>query len=155
MGANFTELATRVAQSITTIERLSTQFDEQIGIHPEVSKHATKVDKDSVVKVVLNEKWLHIVAGRRHTNFEELSTNLLKNLDWDKLHKWIKQKAKHTLKLRGLVTWVLPTTDEDDEESDSEDDSSDEETNKHYNHTNMHMYIGQSCNFSLYVFLYY
>ena len=131
MGANFTELATtRVARSITTIKRLSTQFDEQIGIHPEASKHATKADKDDVmkvVKVVLNEKLLHVVPGRRHVNFAELSTNPLKQLDWDKLHTWIKQKAMHTMKLRGLVTGVLPTTDEDDEGSNSDEDSSDEE----------------------------
>ena len=96
MGANFTELATtRVARSITTIERLSTQFDEQMGIHPEASKHATKADKDDVikvVKVVLNEKLLHVITGRRHTNFAKLSSNPLKNLDWEKLHTWIKKK---------------------------------------------------------------
>ena len=32
------------------------------------------------------------------------------------------------MKLRGLVTGVLPTADEDDEESDNEEDSSDEES---------------------------
>ena len=52
MAANFTELATtRAARSMTTI---STQFDEQIGIHPEASKHSTKSDMDDVNK---SSKW--------------------------------------------------------------------------------------------------
>ena len=85
MAANFKELATtRVAQSMTVIDKLSTQFDEQIGIHPEASKHSDKEDVNKVIKVVLAEKLLHVIPGCSHSDFAKLSTNPLKNLNWGK-----------------------------------------------------------------------
>lgn len=133
MGANFTEKATtRVARSMTAIDSLSTQFDEQIGLHPEASAHSTKTDKDDinkVVKVVLSEKLLQVIPGRSHSNFTNVSSNPLKNLDWEKLHTWISQKAKCAVKSQTLSGGVLCTSNENDEEDESDDsEESDDET---------------------------
>ena len=74
----------------------------------------------------MNEKLLHVVPGCHHVNFAELLTNPLKQLDWDN-YTHESNKKQRTQWNWGLVTGVLPTTDEDDERNNSDEDSSDEE----------------------------
>ena len=94
MGANFTENAsTRIARSITTLDQISTNFDNQTSIHPEASAHCTKSDEydvKQVVSVVLNRRLFDIVPGREHSSFASMPTNPLLSLDMGSMEKWIK-----------------------------------------------------------------
>ena len=94
MGANFTEKATtRVARSITFLEKLSDDFDAQTGISPPTTAHTTKDDKKDVhhiATIVLKNKLLDTVASRCHSNFPKMS-NPLYRLDWEK-NKGMDQK---------------------------------------------------------------
>ena len=67
MGANFTEKATtRVARSISQLQKLSDDFDVQTGVSQPTIAHTTKDDKDDVhhiATIVLKNKLLDTVAG--------------------------------------------------------------------------------------------
>lgn len=94
MGANFIEKATtRVARSISFLDKLSDDFDAQTGISPPTTAHTTKDDKKDVhhiATIVLKNKLLDTVASRCHSNFPKMS-NPLYRLDWEK-NKGMDQK---------------------------------------------------------------
>lgn len=124
MGANFTEQATtRVARSITFLEKLCTQFDARTRIAPVTSAHTTKEDKkdmQQVVNIVLQNKLLHVIPGCYHTNFPQMSYNPLNDLDWNKMKEWIKNKVLAQKRYQPLAEGDIS-----DEDAASESDSSD------------------------------
>lgn len=124
MGANFTEKATtRVARSVTFLEKLTSDFDSNSGISPPPTAHTTKDDKNDVhhiATIVKTNKLLDIVNGRHHSNFPKMSKNPLNRLDWDKTKEWIKQKVIAQKKYQ-----PLSEGDISDEDAMSDCDSSD------------------------------
>ncbi len=126
MGANFTEKATtRVARSITFLEKLSEEFDAQSGVPPPTSAHTTKDDKKDVhhiAAIVMKNKLLDTVIGRCHTNFPKMSSNPLNRLDWKKMKEWINKKVIAQKKYQPLSEGDIS---EEDAMSDSDSSDSD------------------------------
>ena len=128
MGANFTEQASkRIARSISTLDKIVTNFDKQTNLHPETSAHSTKSDNHDVnqaVSVVLKCKLLDIVPGRKHSSFKTISINPLKKLDKETMDKWMKQKVMEAMKYKRLTGGQdCESSDVDDSwDSDSGDD---------------------------------
>ena len=127
MGANFTEQAsTCMAQSITTLDKIVTNFDKQTNLCPETSAHCTKSgdhDVKQVVSVVLNRRLLDIIPGRKHSSFKTISANPLSKLDKGAMDKWIKGKVMEAMKYKRLAGGEDSETSdvEDSCDSDSED----------------------------------
>ena len=84
MGANFTKSAsTWAARSVSSLEKLSTGFDRQTGIHPEATAHSRRSDgKDVkiVVDVLRKAKVLVVIENRAHRMFPKFSTDPLHKL---------------------------------------------------------------------------
>ncbi len=121
MGANFTpESSTRAARSVTTLEKLSKKFDDETGIHPELSAHSRKSDENDVKRVVevLQQVKPHTIQeGRCYRKFPQMSGNPLKALDREKLHLWIKEKIKQHEKYRHLIEGNTSDHEASDDES--------------------------------------
>ncbi len=121
MGANFTtETSTRAARAVTTLEKLSKQFDHESGIHPELSAHSRKSDENDVKRVVevLQQVKPHTIQeGRCYRKFPQMSGNPLKDLDRDKLHLWIKEKIKQHEKHKQLTEGNTSDQEASDDES--------------------------------------
>ena len=109
MGANFTEKATtRVARSVTLLEKVSIKFDSQLNISPLTTAHTTKDDKRDVhhiVAIVLQKKLLDIIPGRCHANFPKISNNPLSGLDWEKNRRMDQKKGYCTEKVSTIIRW--------------------------------------------------
>ena len=73
-GANFTKKAsTWAARSVSSLERLSTGFDKQAGIHPEATTHGRRSDEKIVVDVLKKAKVLDVIEKRSHRMFPKFS----------------------------------------------------------------------------------
>lgn len=97
MGANFTKTAsTWAARSVSSLERLSTGFDKQAGIHPEATAHGRRSDEDIkiVVGVLKKAKVLEVTEKRSHRMFPKFTPDPLHKLNREQMAKWIKRKAR-------------------------------------------------------------
>ena len=83
MGANLTEKALqRAARSITTLDHVCKQFDNESLVPVTTSAHSTRSDTPDVRKVVdavLHNNLLTIVDGRRHRSYRTIRLNPLWN----------------------------------------------------------------------------
>ena len=103
MGPNLTEKAAqRAARSVSTLHEFTLVFDDQSHIPFTSTSHTTKSDEDDVVKVVsvlLNNKNLEVIEGRKHSMFSNIEDNPLYGLDWKKMSEWI-EKKKEVIKFK-------------------------------------------------------
>ena len=123
MGSNLTESALqRAARSVTTLKRVSENFDGQSGVPCRTTAHSTRCDKGDVrkvVKTVLNNKLLVELGGRDHKCFRDMKINPLHKWDVKKTDDWIKAKVKEHQKYKGYFRSEVsesdvecPTTDD-------------------------------------------
>ena len=101
MGANFTKTAsTWAARSVSSLERLSTGFDKQAGIHPEATARGRRSDKDVkiVVDVLKKAKVLEVTEKRSHRMFPKFTPDPLHKLNREQMAKWIKRKAREYMR---------------------------------------------------------
>ena len=105
MGSNLTEAALqRAARCVTTLQRVTENFDAQSGVPCRTTAHSTKSDKDDVQKVVrtvLENKLLEELGGRQHKSFKDMKLNPLYKWDVKKTDNWIKAKIKEHQKYNG------------------------------------------------------
>lgn len=105
MGSNLTESALqRAARSVTTLQRVSENFDIQTGVPCRTTAHSTRSDKDDVRKVVrtvLDNKLLVELGGRNNKCFRDMKLNPLYKCDVKKTDDWIKAKVKEHQKYKG------------------------------------------------------
>ena len=127
MGANLTDKALkRAACSVTVLHEFTQVFDDQKYVPPIFSAHSTRSDVDDVAQVVsvlLKNKILEVVRGRKHSLFTKLNENPLFELDRDKMCQWIEKKKKgHKFKYavgEGNLS-DSDATDDDDDDKDNE-----------------------------------
>ena len=105
MGSNLTESALqRAARSVTTLQRISENFDTQSSVPSMTTAHSTRSDKgdvQKVVKTVLDNKLLVELGGCQHRSFKDIKLNPLHKWDVKKTDEWIKAKIKEHQKYRG------------------------------------------------------
>ena len=132
MGSNFTQKSSmRVAHSVTFLEKISLNLDNQCGVTPETTAHSTKCsqgDIRQVVKVLCTQNSFQKIPGRSHSNFRLMSSNPLKSLNWDKMERWIKLKAldyeKHSTSVKeGNISDEEVTDDEEEGDKSHENKS--------------------------------
>ena len=118
MGANFTKTAsTWAARSVSSLERLSTGFDKQAGIHPEATAHGRRSDEKDVkivVDVLKKAKVLEVIEKRSHRMFPKFNPDPLHKLKREQMVKWIKRKAREYM--RSDTASVSDSDIEDNEE---------------------------------------
>lgn len=106
-GANFTQSALqRAARSVTTLQMINVNFDEQSSVPAITHSHSTKSDEQDVGKVVstvLKLDILSIKPGRKHSSYPTMRTNPLWNWDMSGTEKWIEAKKQEYYKYRGTV----------------------------------------------------
>ena len=126
MGSNLTERAAqRAARSVSTLHEFTRVFDDQTYIPFTSSTHTTKSDKDDVEKVVtvlLKNKNLQIIKGRKHAMFSNIEDDPLHGLDRKKMFEWIEKKKKDITKFK----YAMGEGDLSD--SDASDDNDGHET---------------------------
>ena len=126
MGSNLTERAAqRAARSVSTLHEFTRVFDDQTYIPFTSSTHTTKSDKDDVEKVVtvlLKNKNLQIIKGRKHAMFSNIEDDPLHGLDRKKMFEWIEKKKKEITKFK----YAMGEGDLSD--SDASDDNDGHET---------------------------
>ena len=91
-GSNFTEVALqRAARSVTTLESICHQFDQQANIPPVTHSHSSKsIEKDveKVMGVVLKNDLLLVKSDRSsHSSYQNMKTNPLSKWDLTKTKK--------------------------------------------------------------------
>ena len=115
MGANFTKAAsTWAARSVSSLERLSTGFDRQTGIHPEATAHSRRSDEKDVkivVDVLRKAKVLVVIENRAHRMFPKFSTDPLHKLKREKMIQWIKRKAREYTRSETATVYDSDTED--------------------------------------------
>ena len=121
MGANLTEKALqRAARSITTLDHVCKQFDNESLVPITTSPHSTRSDTPDVRKVVdavLHNNLLTIVDGRSHRSYRTIRLNPLWNWNKQKTIEWIDKMKKDIMKCRRMS---MDENEEENEESDSE-----------------------------------
>ena len=104
MGPNLTEKAAqRAARSVSTLHKFTKVFDDQSYVPFTSTSHTTKSDEDDVAKVVfvlLKNKNLEVIKGRKHSMFSNMEDNPLNGLDWRKMSEWIEKKKKEVIKFK-------------------------------------------------------
>ena len=104
MGPNLTEKAAqRAAQSVSTLHEFTQVFDNQCYVPFTSTSHTTKSDEDDVAKVVsvlLKNKCLEVIQGRKHSMFSKIEEDPLYGLDWKKMSEWIEKKKKEVIKFK-------------------------------------------------------
>lgn len=106
MGSNLAESALhRAAQSVTTLQQISENFDAQSGVPCKTTAHSTRSDMGDVRKVVrtvLNNKLLVELGGHQHKSFKDMKKlNPLHKWDVKKTDDWIKANIKEHQKYKG------------------------------------------------------
>lgn len=118
MGANLTEKALqRAARSVSTLEKIRSAFDEQTGVTEPTRAHAQRSDLEDVNKVVavlLKNRILEPVKGRKLSQFKNFKSNPLAGLNWKQLHAWIDRKKIQLLSLKRALGGDLSPEDATD-----------------------------------------
>lgn len=114
----------RTARSVSTLAKIKQVFDEQTGNADTTRAHALRSDAEDVKKVVnvlMKNRILEPVTGRKLTQFPNFKPNPLVGLNWKQLPEWIDKKKKQLLKLKHAVGEVS-LTDCDDSSGDNSAD---------------------------------
>ena len=115
MGVNFTKAAsTWSARSVSSLERLSTGFDRQTGIHPEATAHSRRSDEKDVkivVDVLQKAKVLVVIKDRAHRMFPKFCPDPLHKLNREKMVQWIKRKAREYTRSETATVYDSDTED--------------------------------------------
>ena len=93
----------RLARSVTILCNIRDKFDCESNIPVPTTSHSTKSDQENVVKVasvLLKNKTLSIITGRKLSHFKSFSVNPLTNLKWTNMKTWILRKQKQTVSLK-------------------------------------------------------
>ena len=130
MGPNMTEKAIeRAARSVTALCHIRDQFDKESNVPVATTAHATKGEEDvtKVVSVLLKNKTLSIIPGRKLSQFKKISMNPLSTLKWAEMKSWILRKKKEVVSYRCAVgegnMSDSVATDCSDSDTDSDSDS--------------------------------
>ena len=125
IGPNLTDNAIRrAARSVTTLCKIRDVFDSESKVPVQTTAHSTKDDEDDVAQVVsvlLKNNVLSIKPGRKHSQFPNIKSNPLSELDYDLMSQWIERKKNELIKLK------IATGEGDLSESESDSDSTDDE----------------------------
>ena len=107
MGSNMTTTSiNRAARSVTALCHIRDKFDSESNVPVPTSLHSTKSDAEDVAKVVsilMKNKTLTIISGRKLSQFKNFSANPLTNLKWNDMKTWILRKRKQMLSLTCVV----------------------------------------------------